>query len=223
MIRSVAKQIVKESKSITVDTTSYCATVDDERVRSHCSETLMTLLSEISKNLEGSLTAMLIGNMVTKEAKNRPTALQVALGIVAREKHIISLLHDFSVACSYDEVLRFKSSAAHNAIRQSNTKGIFNSKDGLVQVVVDNYDANISSQNGLKSTHALAMLMCQSTRQLYHTEPDVDDIPRITKNDMALPIYSIPVHEYYGSKKPEMQLLPPTCQDSERHSQTVSL
>ena len=35
------------------------------------------------------------------------------------------------------------------------------SDGGLVQVVAHNFDANISSQNGLKSTHGLAMLSTQ--------------------------------------------------------------
>ena len=31
--------------------------------------------------------------------------------------------------------------------------------NGLVQVVADNFDVNISSKNGLKRTHSLAMVM----------------------------------------------------------------
>ena len=41
-----------------------------------------------------------------------------------------------------------------HALQQSSTKD-----EGLIQAVADNVDANISSQNGLQSTHALAILM----------------------------------------------------------------
>jgi len=38
----------------------------------------------------------------------------------------------------------------------------FNSKNGLVQVVADNCDTQISSQRGQKSTHSLAMIITQA-------------------------------------------------------------
>ena len=39
--------------------------------------------------------------------------------------------------------------------------GIQSSDMGLVQAIADNFDANITSPNGLKSTHVLAPLMTQ--------------------------------------------------------------
>ena len=44
-------------------------------------------------------------------------------------------------------------------MKNLNLMGISTESDGLIQVVSDNFDANISSQNGLVSTHALAMLL----------------------------------------------------------------
>jgi len=40
----------------------------------------------------------------------------------------------------------------------------FDGKNGLVLVVADNFDTQISSQNGQKSTHGLAMIMTQAGR-----------------------------------------------------------
>ena len=54
------------------------------------------------------------------------------------------------VTSSYDEVLRFKSSAARKAGGDSTRRGLFNVRNGLMQTVTDNYDANIFSMNGLK-------------------------------------------------------------------------
>ena len=90
----------------------------------------------------------MVGNIVTGAVTNKPTMLQIALGVVVREK-------------TYDEVLRFKSSAAHAAAKSTDKLGISCSTDGLVQVVADNFDANISSPNSVKSTHALAILVTQ--------------------------------------------------------------
>ena len=39
-----------------------------------------------------------------------------------------------------------------------------------MQAIADNFDANISSQNGLKSTHALALLITQPQE-----EANIDD------------------------------------------------
>ena len=83
---------------------------------------------------------------------NKPTLLQIALGVVIREKMNIELLHSLGITSSYDEVLRFKSSAAYAASKDIGKLGIARESTGLVQVVADNFDANISSANGLKST-----------------------------------------------------------------------
>ena len=37
--------------------------------------------------------------------------------------------------------------------------GISTKSDGLIQIISDNFDATISSKNGLVSTHALALLL----------------------------------------------------------------
>ena len=99
--------------------------------------------------------ATLIGNIVTNNITRQTTTLQVAPGLTLREKGLISQLHRFGVACSYDEVLRFKASTASAASKLSKLRGIKNSAAGLVQGVADNLDANISSANSLRSTHDL--------------------------------------------------------------------
>ena len=44
---------------------------------------------------------------------------------------------------SNDEVLRFKSSAAHDAVRNKKMLRILKSDAGLVQVVAESFDSNI--------------------------------------------------------------------------------
>ena len=118
------------------------------------SPTLMNLLSEISGNLDGTLPALLIGNIVTSVFSNRPTHLQLSLGNLIRDsKTLLNTFYQFRVTCSYDEILRFKKSAALAATKDTNLSGIKDGSMGLIQVMADNFDADISSQNGKSTTH----------------------------------------------------------------------
>ncbi len=210
-LKSIAQQVIHETREIVSDTSSYSTTINQDIARDQCSETLLSLLSQISPKLDGTLPALLIGNMITSTVKNTATTLQIALGIVARDKSIINTLHDFSVTSSYDEILRFKSSAASHTANINKTQGLFNAENGLIQAVIDNYDANISSLNGLKSTHAMALLMCQScSHAVSDTNQGTDHhIPRLSKSDMTTKIQEpVQVHQYCGPRRPDMPPLP---------------
>lgn len=149
----------------------------------------------------------MICNMITNQITKTPCPLQVVLGTLIREKELIQELYKCGIVCSNDEVLRFRMSAA-TASKQVTSRGLVNtslSRAGLVQVVVDNFDANISSQNGLRSTHGFAMLLTCETGE---NAKKLDTTPRLRKEDMTSQIErDVPVHRYDGPKKPEM---PPT-------------
>ena len=68
-------------------------------------------------------------------------------------------MYHFGVSYSYEEVLRFKGSAVAAEVDDSKLMGISPESNGVIQVDSDNFDTNISSQNGLVSTHALALLL----------------------------------------------------------------
>lgn len=53
----------------------------------------------------------------------------------------------------------FKASRARAAEMQTNLLGFENGDKGLIQVVADNFDSNVPSQNGLLSTYSLALLL----------------------------------------------------------------
>ena len=84
------------------------------------------------------------------------------MGLVARDKSLISLLNTFCVSCTNDEVLRFRASSACAAADKMEDLGLMTAENGLVQVVANNFDASISSPNGIASTHALAILVTQN-------------------------------------------------------------
>ena len=82
--------------------------------------------------------------------------------------------------------------------------GIQSSDMGLVQAISDNFDANITSSNGLKSSHALALLMIQVCPNTEEGQEDTT-IKRLKKENVKDSTPSaIPISYYHGPKKPEM-------------------
>ena len=92
----VAKQIVRECKELCIDKNVYNTRIDKDLAKEETSSTL-TLLSNISEKLDNNLPALLIGNIVTSMLTNKPTSLQIALGVQVRQKNRIESLHDFGV------------------------------------------------------------------------------------------------------------------------------
>ena len=62
--------------------------------------------------------------------------------------------------CSYDEVLRFKKSAADASTEETKHCAISSRYNGMIQTVVETFDTDISL-NGKLSTHWIAIMMTQ--------------------------------------------------------------
>ena len=73
------------------------------------------------------------------------TDLQVALGIVTDKNGLIQIFFHLDVLYSYEEVFIYKDSAAAAKVRDSNVMGISRESNRLIQVISENFDANISS------------------------------------------------------------------------------
>ena len=117
-IGKIAKLIVNESKDLKNDKYKYRVNIDDPIA--DVSSAMLHLLSLASPKLDSSLSACMVGNIVTSMVTNRPTALQIALGVLVRQKSLTEQLYDFGVTSSYDEILRFKASVAHAAAKIQN-------------------------------------------------------------------------------------------------------
>ena len=208
-MKMVVRQVKRETNMIPNNKHEYHSRLNVELAEEFTSQTMMNLLTKLCPHTTAKLPLIMICNMITNQITKTPCPLQVVLGTLIREKELIQELYKCGIVCSYDEVLRFRKSAA-TASKQVTSRGLVNTSQsgaGLVQVVVDNFDANISSQNGLRSTHALAMLLTQ-TCETDENAKMPDTIPRLRKEDMTAQIESdVPVHRYDGPKKPEM---PPT-------------
>ena len=209
-VGKVAKRILKECKEITHDKSQYRRYIDTNLATDSVSVTLQDLLSSVSKKLDNSLPAILIGNIVTSVVTNHPTDLQIALGVLLRDsRKTVCHMHDYRVTCSYDELLRFKKSAAVDAATKLSQQGISDARHGLVQMVSDNFDADIYSPNGKLSTHSLAMII---TQQVHGNQNRTDKaIRRLKKEDMSRPTVEEQLSDsslYTGQKKPVMPYVP---------------
>ena len=93
-------------------------------------------------------------------------------------------------------------------LKSKNLRGISDCGIGLVQTVAENFDANISSQNGLQFTHALVLLLTQVQPTQSQSDQDnsgTNQIRRMMKNEMSEEILpDVPVQRYRRPHKPEM-------------------
>ena len=202
VLNKLSKHISLDVKSLSLSKSCYETEIDRESVLESVSSTLIELLAKLSPKLDKTLPVILIGSVITSTLKSSPTGLQVALGVkMGRSKQCINLLHEFGITCTYDEVLRFKRSAAIAATKDLSLTGLSESSSGLVQVVADNFDADIASQNGKLSTHSLAVIITQPDTQT--TTPQKPTLKRILKEQMADPLeYDVEVQGFNGPKKP---------------------
>ncbi len=163
-IKRIGKQVASESIELELDKNSYQTRITRDIADQIISPTLLKVLSSISPKLCSTLPALMIGNIISSVVTDRPTTLQISLGVLLRDKRVLDQTYQYRITCSYDEMLRFKSSAAVDAAKKPNVRGLIQPGGPLIQAVADNFDANISSQNGLKSTHALALLLTQNVK-----------------------------------------------------------
>ena len=126
----------------------------------------------------------------------------VALAVMVRQKEVVEHLHEYRVVCSYDELKRFRSSVAFHASSANNSSILRHHSEGLVQAVADNFDCNISSMNGLRQTHSLALMMIQHGREAVNKDEFIKRLKKADLKDIYLP--DVEMSRYTGPKKPCM-------------------
>ena len=181
-VSKVAKCIREEIKDISIVKGRYAKRISKSSASKHISDSLKALLREIPDDLsEDKLPAILIGNIVTSIVSKKPSDLLINLGILVRDKKLIEHLYDYGVVCSYDEVKRFKSSAAPENYKNANC--VEGHVKGLVQAIADNFDTDISSQNGKMQTHSFALLMTQPITENGSCDGETETFMRLKKTD----------------------------------------
>ena len=196
----VANQIIHESKELSKcrAKNSYQSRVNIDTALDAVSATALSLLGKLSSKLNHTMPAVLIGNIITSVLINQATMLRIALANVLNRKCLIEQMYAFRVTCSYSEARRFKAPA--EAVKDSKVKGIAKESPGLVQVVSDNFDATILSQNGLRSTHSLAVLLTMP--DTHDTTADYGTTDEIKQ--AVTVVDDVPVQRLNGPKKPHM-------------------
>ncbi len=111
-VQKVGMCIMKETKAAKPNLKSYDKHINCE-VASECiSDTLLKLMSVINPKHKTPQTIM-VGNIVSSMVTCQPTPLQIAFGILLGDhKMLITELYKYGICCSYDEVRRFRRSAA---------------------------------------------------------------------------------------------------------------
>ena len=199
----IGKQINDECKECEIDQKNYNSHIDFEISMESTSDTLQELLECISPKFHNSLYGALIGNIVTSIVQNCTTPLQLALGtLFIRSKSILNHLYEYRVTGSYDELLRFKKSAAVHSAKAGHLLGVPDT-GSLLQVITDNYDQIMHSQNNKLLCHCLATIVTKNG------DSNISKItfPRLKKADLPTPIKeenSVQISTYIGPKKPPM-------------------
>ena len=124
---------------------------------------------------------------------------------MSEHKSFINILHKFRITCSYDEVRRFLFSTAVQAPRDTILAGLGDSSvRSLVQVIVDDFDAVLHSQNCRLNCHNLAMIVTQA-----QCTPLSDGvaIPRLNKEQIKEPIDLVQEARYASTGLLEVQTL----------------
>ena len=116
---------------------------------------------------------------------------------------MIEHLYDHSITCSYDEFSRYRTSAAFPQ-NKNRILDVLSRNGALVQVVADNFDLLISSQNGLKQTHDLAMILTQYSSSKKQEHLNFTRLPKLALKDIELD--DTPITFYKGLKTPKMPL-----------------
>ena len=173
----MAKKIKVKCQNLKKDDLTYPTRVLMNIALAECSNSLLALLSAISLQLKSTMQAAMTGNIVTSAVNFQATCLQIALSVELNQRRkLVDQFHDFGITSSYNELRRFKTSCA-SSMANVPRLGLFDSTNGLVQVVADNFDTEISSQNGQKSTHGLAMIITQAGQPKPGAVADIPEIP----------------------------------------------
>lgn len=219
------RKIKTEARNIPFNNKEYDIT--DFTCTKMMQQTSATLLRFISKLVSrGSVTKASLSLSQSIQALITNTRNQTTLGLGVKLHHkfgssdLIHILHQHGFIVSYDEVLRFRKSAAaymdDNVVNLHRMLGLSRTS-GIIFGWFDNFDLLVSTPNGRRETHAMAtefQVHPNAITESSNAQPAISDlvIPRLTsrqvkflKRDKAIPLL-----HYSGTKN----VKPPTIPSS---------
>ena len=197
---------------------------DISQFRQSCTltNTSPSLLTFIAKMVsDGKITrtsttlAQCIQTHVTQSYNQTSLGLAVKLHHKFGSKELLTILHEYGITVTYDEVLRFRTSAAIFTGKQPYTFRGLKRDDGILSSWVDNYDLNVFTPNGCRESHALVVEVTQQPQEdeVEDEQDTIQVIPRVSKADMNKTKLSelspLTMYHYQGPKNPT----PPVTHD----------
>lgn len=206
-IRSEATAIPKET-----DYDLSCYNLTDTIIE-RTGSTLLTVVSRLVSKGKVTKVSVSLTQSIQRHITRNPN--QTTLGLATKIHHkfgsrvAIYILHEFGYTASYEEVIRFRNSAAKFVGEQGFSAMGLSVNGGLIGVWCDNYDLNVYTPNGAQETHAMAIEFTQQATENSFETP-MPKTPRLSKtevSDLKLSELSpVEFAHYQGSKNPT----PPT-------------
>ena len=218
-IDNVVEQIRKEVKEIVPPKGYDMGQFDKSTSIKATSPTLLTLISRLISNDDITRRSHSIAQTIQTQISNLPTPTTLGLALKLHHKYgskeLITMLHDYGYIVSYDEVLRFRTSAAKYVGEQDLTVRGMKRDSSFISSWCDNYDLHVNTPTGNRETHAMVIEFTQPQSEKHESDPGENlIIPRLPKADMASAnlkeLSSVTFEHYHGPKKP----LPPTILSS---------
>ncbi len=161
---ALARKILAESRDIPFTKTKYdLGNFTHAKTKEHTSATLLRFISKLVSTGEVTKASLSLSQSIQQHITNACNQTTLGLGVKLHHKfgsrYITDTLHEHGYIASYDEVRRFRKSAAkyvsENALMLHQMMG-FTKSAGLVFGWYDNFDLMVSTPNGCRETHAMA-------------------------------------------------------------------
>ena len=167
---SLLRRIKREARSVKYNNANYdLSEFRRANAIKATSPTMLTLISNLVSGGEVTKKLLSLGQSIQSHISS--TRNQTTLGLGARLQHqygspeLIKLLHEHGFVSTYDEVLRFRKSAARflgdNAPILHQLMGLSRSV-GIIFAWFDNLDLQVFTPDGRQSTHVLSHEIQQS-------------------------------------------------------------
>jgi len=219
-VEKLTKKILKEVKEIAKPKDYLLNQFMKEHSIQATSPTLLELICKLISSGEVTRPSLSIAQSIQSRISKSTTPTTLGLGVKLHHKfgskELVNLLHDYGYTCSYDEVLRFKVSAAKFIGEQDYTKQLGLKKDSNpISHWYDNYDLRVYTPNGLKECHGMAV---EHMQQFDDNEEECNNIniPRLSNTEIKevhlSELSAVQFEHYAGIKNP----IPPrsTCETS---------
>ena len=165
-ISIMAKKITREVKCSARSQDSY--DLNDftmAKCIDNCNETRLEFISILVSNGEVSKKSVClcqsIQALISKSFNQIILGYSLKLHYSSGSRELIDLMHDCSYVASYDEVKRFRKSAAKMTSEEPFTFRGLHTDAGLISAWCDNYDLQVYTPNGCRETHAMAIEVTQ--------------------------------------------------------------